>query len=85
MESRHGKPAGTAAPGELHHTLFHLFGSLIGKGYRRNVMRLNSTGIDQVSNFAGNHTRLARARTREHQQGAINILGGFSLTGVELT
>ena len=82
MEGRHGKSTSTAAPGELHHTLFHLFGGLIGKGYRSNVMRLDATSIDQISNFAGNHTRLARARTREHQQGAINILGGFSLTGV---
>src|SRR5690606_8023376 len=47
--------------------MFHLFGGLVGEGYRQDPTRLDPA-LDQLDDAKRNHTRLARPRTRQHQQ-----------------
>ncbi len=84
VESRDRQTTGTAFAGQAHHPLFHFTGSLVGKGNRGNVMRLDAAGIDQISDFACDHAGLARASPGQYQQGAVDVFRGFFLTGIKL-
>ena len=42
-----------------------------------------AAGFNQESDFLRNDARLARARTGQHQTGAVHVLHRFALRGIE--
>ena len=40
--------------------------------------------LNQESNFLRDHSRLARARARDHQAGPFGVMNGFELGNIEL-
>ena len=56
----------------------HLLGRFVRKGYGTNIIRRNA-GVDEGRDAIGDHTRLAAARTGQHEQRSFNVKDGFPL------
>lgn len=64
---------------------FHFAGGFIGKGNRGNMPWLDATLLYQVSYLASDNTGFATTSASQYQQGAIDVLHGSFLLGVELS
>ena len=60
----------------------HLGGGFVGKGDGRNALGRGAV-VDQVGDLVRNHPCLARARTGQHQAGAMDEMHGLKLGKVE--
>ncbi len=83
MKSRNRQPPRRPSLNQRANPLLHLPRRFIGKGHRRNIAARHPALVNQIGNFAGDHTRLATARTGEHQQGPVDIVHRFLLLGIE--
>ena len=70
-------------PHERADALLHLAGGLVGEGDRQQLLRPRPARRDDMGDAGGQHTRLARARTRQHQHRAIHGLHRLTLFRVE--
>ena len=82
VESRDGDALGLFAE-HVRDAFLHLARRLVGEGDRGDVGRVEAALLDQVGDLLGDHAGLARARPRQHQQGAVEVMDGFALGGVE--
>ena len=62
--------------------LAHFLRRLVGEGDRADLLR-GEAGLQQPGDLVRDHPRLARARARQHQTGAVQVVDGFELGGIE--
>ncbi|VDO17540.1 unnamed protein product, partial [Brugia timori] len=70
------------APDQPLGALAHLGGGLVGEGDGRDPLGLEP-GLDQARDLVRDHPRLARARAREHEAGAVHVVDRFLLREIE--
>ena len=63
--------------------LAHLARGLVGEGDHQQFPRLRAAGGEDVGEARGQHPRLAGARARQHQHGALDRLHRRALFGVQ--
>ena len=83
VEGGDNQSPGQVAADQLLHPLLHFPGSLVGEGHRRDMAGRNTPFLDQPGDLAGDHAGFAGARTGQYQQGAVGVIHGFLLAGVE--
>ena len=62
----------------------HLARRLVGEGHSKDVARRQLGMVDQVRDLGGDHARLARAGTGQHQAGAVEVFDGLALSRIEV-
>ena len=82
VEGAHPQVARTVLAHALAYTVAHLARRLVGEGERQYAPRLQAQ-LHEVGHLVGEHTCLARARTRNHQRGAIVIGHSLQLALIE--
>ena len=71
-----------ATPNQALGPLAHFGSGLVGKGDGRNALGLQPR-LNQPPNLVRNHPRLARARARQHEAGAVQVVHSFLLGQVQ--
>src|SRR5688572_6030788 len=61
----------------------HLTGSFVGERDSKNAGRVYTMVLDHVNDARGEHTRLARARSRQREDRPFEMLNGRTLFGVQ--
>ena len=82
MERSHPEAAGTLIAHLPCNARFHLVSGLVGEGQCQDVPRLHALP-QEMSDFVGEHTCLARTGTGNHKRGAVAVEHGFTLCRVE--
>ena len=82
MEGGDGQPLGRLFHA-LGDALGHFQRGLVGKGNRGDLLRLDLAGFDQMHDLLSDHPGFAGTGAGQHQQGAVQIMDGFALAGVE--
>jgi len=62
----------------------HLVSGLVGEGDGCDVARLQAAFAHHVGDLLGDHARLAAARAGQDEAGAVEVLHGFALGGVQM-
>jgi hypothetical protein len=83
MEGAHPHPACCRAK-ESSHPLLHLPRCLVGESYGQGLIRIDLAALDQMRQPVGKHSGLARACSRQDQQGTATVKDGLPLSFVEV-
>ena len=84
MESRNsGHSLRTGFPKNLGHAVAHFFSGFVGEGYRKNRLRIDAMGANQVAHAMGNHPGFATASAGQNQKRAFYVCCRFPLLGVK--
>src|SRR5439155_642277 len=68
---------------ELLNPLLHFARGLVRESDGKDAARRHAL-VDQMGHAAGDHARLAAARSGQHQQGAIDVANGFTLFRIQV-
>ena len=61
----------------------HFPGGLVGEGHREDALDRHPMLLDEVDDARREHPGLARAGAGEHEHGAVDVLHGLTLCGVQ--
>ena len=75
--------AGRVAVEQPADPLLHLARGLVGEGHGEDPVGRHAVPVDQARDAGGEHARLPRARAREHEQRAVDVLHRLPLRRVE--
>ena len=84
MEGRHRQLLGLARLFEqLGDALLHFERGLVGEGQRGDVFRFIAAILDQMRDLLRDHAGLAGAGAGQHQTGAVHVIDGIALRGIQ--
>ena len=84
VKRTHRQPLGRFALQQFGDARLHFARGLVGKGDGGDVLRRVTAFFNQIHDFLGDDAGLARTRTGQHQQRAIQVFDRFALGGIEM-